>query len=633
MDGQPAASTLLDIFPSELLPWGSAIVPESTPGLPDSYAQSSTAGAAASGSAARTATPEEQPQPAPESGAAAARASASGDAESGKKKSGRKPASSEPSDRRKAQNRAAQRAFRERKEKYIKQLESRVKELEELTKVSDAATLQLENAQLRALVQKLEAENYYLKGMAFNPTQSLLSGPGAAAVPTSLLAGTGGTPGTGLLGMLQASPPPPSVLPPQNPANRTPAAAGSSAEQQQQQQAPASNSFGGLLSPAASMSPGFKLPHQILQPSPPQSAASAATPPTATTTTGVSASAAPTDPNDAFMAAMFPNQSMGIGMGMGMMGGSTGMGMGMGMGMGASPFSYLDNTAMASYLDMAQSLGLPPTAAAPNMGGVQAQSSDDAQSQLLRQLLMPSAVAGALGPITDTVGRGTTASPPTGFGGGLPMDINALLGAAGPAFSSPGAFDMGMNVDVSGMAAEASDSNGAGLDLDVNMDLTFNADAFLTFATSSAGDDVDQQQQRTVSPPNQEPMRAPDQPMDTSTTGAAAAEDEGDDCLGPPIQAHPACPVEALREKQRQRLYQYLIPKPSDSSATAQWKAAVSSYLADRLIDVDELCEMMTMQATCADKRRFILEHVQKRHLAVQQQISQQFQRGPAGEL
>ncbi|KAI9217535.1 hypothetical protein BC828DRAFT_254584 [Blastocladiella britannica] len=76
---------------------------------------------------------------------------------------GRKPTSGEPSDRRKAQNRAAQRAFRERKERYIRELETRVKELEDLTKVTDAATLQLENAQLRALVQKLEAENYYLK--------------------------------------------------------------------------------------------------------------------------------------------------------------------------------------------------------------------------------------------------------------------------------------------------------------------------------------------------------------------------------------------------------------------------------------------------------------------------------------
>ena len=42
------------------------------------------------------------------------------------KKPGRKPLTSEPSSKRKAQNRAAQRAFRERKEKHLKDLETQV---------------------------------------------------------------------------------------------------------------------------------------------------------------------------------------------------------------------------------------------------------------------------------------------------------------------------------------------------------------------------------------------------------------------------------------------------------------------------------------------------------------------------
>ena len=45
------------------------------------------------------------------------------------KKPGRKPLTSEPTSKRKAQNRAAQRAFRERKEKHLKDLETKVEDL------------------------------------------------------------------------------------------------------------------------------------------------------------------------------------------------------------------------------------------------------------------------------------------------------------------------------------------------------------------------------------------------------------------------------------------------------------------------------------------------------------------------
>jgi AP-1-like factor len=69
------------------------------------------------------------------------------------KKPGRKPLTSEPSSKRKAQNRAAQRAFRERKEQHLKDLETKV---DELQKASEAANH--ENAMLRAQVDQMNSE-------------------------------------------------------------------------------------------------------------------------------------------------------------------------------------------------------------------------------------------------------------------------------------------------------------------------------------------------------------------------------------------------------------------------------------------------------------------------------------------
>ncbi|KAL8304953.1 hypothetical protein RB597_004076 [Gaeumannomyces tritici] len=69
------------------------------------------------------------------------------------KKPGRKPLTSEPTSKRKAQNRAAQRAFRERKEKHVKDLELKVEELEALSK-----TTSTENTNLRAEVDRLNLE-------------------------------------------------------------------------------------------------------------------------------------------------------------------------------------------------------------------------------------------------------------------------------------------------------------------------------------------------------------------------------------------------------------------------------------------------------------------------------------------
>lgn len=97
------------------------------------------------------------------------------------KKPGRKPLTTEPTSvslfaplvgagpssqlltiswqKRKAQNRAAQRAFRERKEKHLKDLENKVQELEKLSQATNN-----ENEQLRAKIEKLTTElNEYKK--------------------------------------------------------------------------------------------------------------------------------------------------------------------------------------------------------------------------------------------------------------------------------------------------------------------------------------------------------------------------------------------------------------------------------------------------------------------------------------
>lgn len=76
--------------------------------------------------------------------------------------------------KRKAQNRAAQRAFRERKEKYVKELEIKIKQVQDSHMVTITQLLG-ENQQLRAIVYKLEMENSNLKGVPFQPYQSELN--------------------------------------------------------------------------------------------------------------------------------------------------------------------------------------------------------------------------------------------------------------------------------------------------------------------------------------------------------------------------------------------------------------------------------------------------------------------------
>ncbi|TPX58997.1 hypothetical protein PhCBS80983_g02786 [Powellomyces hirtus] len=84
-----------------------------------------------------------------------------------KKKPGRKPATTEPANKRTAQNRAAQRAFRERKERYVKELEERLAQLEEAQEKSEGGELVGENSRLRQKIAELENENRVLRQMPF----------------------------------------------------------------------------------------------------------------------------------------------------------------------------------------------------------------------------------------------------------------------------------------------------------------------------------------------------------------------------------------------------------------------------------------------------------------------------------
>ena len=75
--------------------------------------------------------------------------------------------------KRKAQNRAAQRAFRERKERHLKELETKVEDLE---KASESANH--ENGILRAQVDRLQSEvKEYRKRLSINPTSVNRSPP------------------------------------------------------------------------------------------------------------------------------------------------------------------------------------------------------------------------------------------------------------------------------------------------------------------------------------------------------------------------------------------------------------------------------------------------------------------------
>ncbi|KAI9301308.1 hypothetical protein BJ944DRAFT_243396 [Cunninghamella echinulata] len=79
-----------------------------------------------------------------------------------RKKPGRKPNPASPS-LRKAQNRAAQRAFRERKERHMRELETAIKQIRE-----QRDKLFIENEQLKSDSEILRSENWYLKGIVLS---------------------------------------------------------------------------------------------------------------------------------------------------------------------------------------------------------------------------------------------------------------------------------------------------------------------------------------------------------------------------------------------------------------------------------------------------------------------------------
>ena len=116
------------------------------------------------------------------------------------KKPGRKPLTSEPTSvsfqsthhhsdleltnlqKRKAQNRAAQRAFRERKERHLKELENKVEDLE---KASESANH--ENGVLRAHVDQLQTElQEYRKRLSVNGNGLGRSPPSSAGLPSGI---------------------------------------------------------------------------------------------------------------------------------------------------------------------------------------------------------------------------------------------------------------------------------------------------------------------------------------------------------------------------------------------------------------------------------------------------------------
>jgi AP-1-like factor len=72
----------------------------------------------------------------------------------------------DPKQKRKAQNRAAQRAFRDRKEKHVAELQARIDELEALHAIKDEDLVK-ENQRLKEMLQKVQEENYALKGAQF----------------------------------------------------------------------------------------------------------------------------------------------------------------------------------------------------------------------------------------------------------------------------------------------------------------------------------------------------------------------------------------------------------------------------------------------------------------------------------
>ncbi|KAF9997263.1 hypothetical protein BGZ80_008456 [Entomortierella chlamydospora] len=91
-----------------------------------------------------------------------------------RKKPGRKPGPSCPA-LRKEQNRAAQRAFRDRKERHLQQLENMIKDLKNQHFLVTSA-YQREVKQLKSAIESLQSENYYLREVVFAFEAALSNG-------------------------------------------------------------------------------------------------------------------------------------------------------------------------------------------------------------------------------------------------------------------------------------------------------------------------------------------------------------------------------------------------------------------------------------------------------------------------
>lgn len=95
------------------------------------------------------------------------------------KKPGRKPDVEEPANKRKAQNRAAQRAFRERKERHLKDLEDRVAQLEH-----EAVATSDENEFLKFQVERLQDE--LKKYRSVKPQKPIAAATSSGSSPSSV---------------------------------------------------------------------------------------------------------------------------------------------------------------------------------------------------------------------------------------------------------------------------------------------------------------------------------------------------------------------------------------------------------------------------------------------------------------
>ncbi|KAL2260739.1 hypothetical protein VTK26DRAFT_5172 [Humicola hyalothermophila] len=82
--------------------------------------------------------------------------------------------------RRKAQNRAAQRAFRERKERHVKDLENRLQQLEQAQQEAMS-----ENERLKRDLQKVSTENEILRATSMVATAANAGSPASNAAPTT----------------------------------------------------------------------------------------------------------------------------------------------------------------------------------------------------------------------------------------------------------------------------------------------------------------------------------------------------------------------------------------------------------------------------------------------------------------